>query len=265
MAWFFSRRTPERPDEPRPLASGSQRSPGFELVCRRLGRRAPGTILDLGTTSTENLAFLSEMGAEVAIEDAFHSAGGNEGLRAERFSFDTAEDLSLPAGDSRFDLVLLWDLLGFLPKKERPRFGERLAARCHPGAYVLLIASATEVVPPIPIRFRIESEDRLFYSLPDTDRVPSPGLKPRDVETALVGFEPVRVFQLRNGLQEMVFQRRGDAGAGKGGRKGDTPPRPKDSKSKGSKGGGSKVDNSKGDDSKGSSRPKDSASKGADP
>ncbi|MEM8933360.1 MAG: hypothetical protein AAGE94_19375, partial [Acidobacteriota bacterium] len=88
---------------------------------------------------------------------------------------------------------------------ERARLAARLAARLEPGAPILVHASSVSKVPPTPIQFKVDDNGHLQYVLGD-DRVPSPGLSTREVERALVGYEPIRLFQLRNGYMEMVFR-----------------------------------------------------------
>ncbi|MEL7061895.1 MAG: hypothetical protein AAGN46_17850, partial [Acidobacteriota bacterium] len=63
---------------------------------------------------------------------------------------------------------------------------------------------------------QIPSSDRLIYAF-DSEVGEPPGLRTRDVEKAMRGFRPLRTFQLRNGLQELVFVRRDDVDAGKAG------------------------------------------------
>ena len=203
MSWFGKRRS--RSETPAgQVSAGRQASPGLALFTEMLGSRPLGPILDLGPTSTENLEFFSDRASEVAVGDLFHTVG-KRGQRSELYLFDDADEAELPDKPARFVAVLLWDLLHYFPLAERRHLAERLIRRLEPGALVLVHASSVSKVPPTPIQFKIADREHLDYVVGD-DRVPSPGLSTREVERALVGFEPIRLFQLRNGYMEMVFR-----------------------------------------------------------
>jgi SAM-dependent methyltransferase len=205
MSWF-QRRKPARPASgPGRLETGVHRSPALARLCQDLARHRPESILDLGASSTENLRLLSRYTANLCIQDLFHAACEESGLRSAVFRFAGAESVDLPAGD-RFDVVLMWDLLHYFEPADLPLFIARLAGVCRPGALVMLMASSVAAIPLVPIRFKIETEDTLHYSVPEGERMAPGGLQTRQVETIMAGFEPVRCFQLRNGLQEFLFR-----------------------------------------------------------
>lgn len=204
MSWF-SRKSTRREAPPGVLVDGAGRSPGMAAVVEHLRRLRDPAVLDLGASSSESLGYLSELAHDVAIQDVFHSSGQSEGQRAEAFRFRRAEDVSLPEpADGLFDAILAWDVLHYLPRAERPRFGARLAALCAPRGRVLVVASETARIPPTPIHFKILAEDRLEYVL-SSSRVEPPGVTTRDVEQAFVPLESERIYQLRNGLRELVL------------------------------------------------------------
>lgn len=203
MGWFSSRKG-RRKEKAGEISEGPHRSPGFEVVCRFLETEPAYAVLDLGASSTESVEFLSELCDDLIVQDVFHTKSTLKGVRADAFRFESADDVSLP-GDRRFDVVLMWDLLHYLAPEDRGPFVARLAHCCEPNAMILLTASSIATIPPEPIHFKIQRRDRLDYVLSD-DRTPSPGLTTREVEKVMAGFQPVRIFQLRNGLQEMVFQ-----------------------------------------------------------
>ena len=203
MGWFSNRKG-RRKEKAGEISEGPHRSPGFEEICRFLETEPAYAVLDLGASSTETVELLAELCDDFVVQDVFHSTASAKGVRSEIFRFESAEDVSLPEG-RRFDVVLMWDVLHYLAPEERAPFVARMARCCEPGAMVLLIASSIAAIPPEPIHFKALRRDRLDYLLSD-ERCPSPGLTTREVEKIMQGFMPVRIFQLRNGLQEMVFQ-----------------------------------------------------------
>ncbi len=204
MGWFSSRQRRKRESAGR-IYAGAQRSPGFEVICQFLETEPAYTILDLGASSTESLEFLSELCDDLVIQDVFHSSATSTGTRSEIFRFENARAVSLPKPSQKFDVILVWDLLHYLSPEDRAPFIRRLAERCAPNAMVLITASSIAEIPPEPIQFKALRPDRLEYCLGD-ERAKSPGMTTRIVEQLMIGFVPLRNFQLRNGLQEMVFQ-----------------------------------------------------------
>lgn len=204
VGWFSSRQRRKR-EAAGKIYAGIQRSPGFEVICQFLETEPAYTILDLGPSSTESLEFLSEMCDDLVVQDVFHSSVNNTGARSETFRFESAKAVSLPNPNQKFDVILVWDLLHYLSPEDRAPFVRRLAERCAPNAMVLITASSIAEIPPEPIHFKALRRDRLEYCMGD-ERAESPGMTTRIVEQLMTGFVPLRNFQLRNGLQEMVFQ-----------------------------------------------------------
>lgn len=202
MSWFGPKKRFQRGAEAGQIADGIHASPGLELLVHSVRRRRPRAVLDLGPTSTESLQFLSRLADQVDVCDLFQDAS-LRGRRAEAFRFDP-DELDLP--DRRFDVILAWDLLHYFAPPDRRLFGRRLADLAADQGLVLVVASNIAAIPPTPIHFKILTEDRLSYVLPEGSKIPSPGLHTRPVEQALAEFEPVRNFQLRNGMQELVFR-----------------------------------------------------------
>lgn len=203
MSWFGRKKRNPRGAEAGQIEEGIQPSPGLELLVQSIRRRRPEAILDLGPTSTESLQFLSKLADEVDVCDLFQDAS-HRGRRSDAFRFDP-DRLDLP--DRRFDVILAWDLLHYFAPQDRRAFGRRLADLAEDHALVLVTASNIAAIPATPIHFKILTEDRLRYVLPEGAKIASPGLQTRPVEQALLDFEPIRNFQLRNGVQEMLFRR----------------------------------------------------------
>jgi len=202
---LFSRRKPQgKPTGPVSLVTGTHRSPGLTILTADIERRPPESVLDLGPSSRENLSFLTRFTDNVSILDV----AGSDQLRSPRAAplVIDLDELRLGHPGACFDLILLWDLLHYVNRREAQSFSARLAAVCRPGALVLLLASASTPIPPVPLRFRILDREHLLYEVLSDERIPAPGWTARGIEKVMDAFEPVRYFQLRNGLQEFVFR-----------------------------------------------------------
>ena len=209
MSWFSRRKAPVEALGPAELRSGVYRSPALSRLGKELGRRRPGSVLDLGVSSTENVRFFSQFTSNLSIQDLFHAACEDPGRRSAAFCFGSAESLELPARQERFDVLLIWDLIHYFEPEQRPRFIARLSRYCRPEALIFLIGSSSARIPLEPIQFKIESADTLYYTVPEGGRMESGGLTTREVESLMADFEPLRCFQLRTGLQEFLFRYQG--------------------------------------------------------
>lgn len=209
MGWFSKRKPVVEALGPAGLTSGVYRSPGLERLSRELDHQRPGSILDLGASSTENVGYFSRYTPNLRIQDLFHSACEETGRRSTAFRFGATDSLELPAAGERFDVVLIWDLIHYFEPAERRPFITRLATHCEPEALVFLMASSSTPLPLIPIQFKIASEDSLFYTVPEDERTEPGGLTTRLIEGVMVDFAPVRFFQLRHGIQEFLFRYKG--------------------------------------------------------
>ena len=52
----------------------------------------------------------------------------------------------------------------------------------------------------MPLKLKIQDRDHLYYEVVGERWGEAPHFTPREVEQLMKGFEPVRFFQLRNGL-----------------------------------------------------------------
>lgn len=215
MSWFFKSRKPSgQQGNGMGLTTGSHRAPGLAESCREMRDRGEASILDLGASSTENVQFFSGFSPNVTVLGLFQSCSERlgSGQRSDIFRFDDEAGKSLPKGQEQFDLVVAWDLLHYFDNAGFVPFNKALSRLCRPGALVYLIAANHAPIYKQPIHFRIEKDDSLFYTLPDVGEAgDAPHLTTRDVEQRMAGFRPLRLFQLRNGMQEFIFRFPGSA------------------------------------------------------
>ncbi len=209
MSWF-SRRQSNVPKPvgiaPPGLATGLHRSPGLELLSAEIEKRRPRAILDLGCSSTDTVRYLSQLCDNLSVQDLFQSTETRSGARSTIFRFAADVVAGLPDPGERFDVILIWDLLHYFDGPRLAPFVAQLAAHCREDALIFLLASAIAPIPLTPIRFRIHDRETLHYQVESTERVASPQLRTRDVEQIMAAFTPLRLFQLRNGLQEFLFR-----------------------------------------------------------
>jgi hypothetical protein len=207
MAWFSSSRreqaavqTVAEPDVHRSLALAA-------LFDEIRGRRV--NVLDLGSAVGANVDFLSHYGCKLYIEDLYASLASRTsseeegGLAGPEFF---AEFLAVPE-DTRFDVVLAWDLFNYLHRKELACFGEQLRRYTLPGTLLFALVSYHKQVPAQPYRFKILDEKHLIYDRRTAAERPSPRIVPSEITSLLKGFRVDRSFLLQHGIQEYVLVR----------------------------------------------------------
>ncbi|HYO14056.1 MAG TPA: class I SAM-dependent methyltransferase [Thermoanaerobaculia bacterium] len=165
-------------------------------------------VLDLGSAVGSNVEFLSQFGCKLFIEDLYAALSsrttvGEGDLAGPEFF---SEFLSLP-DDTRFDVVLAWDRLNYLHRKELAVFGEFLRRYCRPGALVFAQIYYHKQIPAQPNRFKIQDESHLVYERQTTTERPSPRFAPAEVTGLLKGFRVDRSFLLQHGIQEYLLVR----------------------------------------------------------
>ena len=210
MSWFSSRGTGPRKEQGRVqtlIEPDVHRSLALAALFEEIRKRKM-TVLDLGSTVGSNVEFLSQFGCKLFIEDLYsalssRTTGGEGDLAGPEFF---AEFLALPE-DTRFDVILAWDLFNYLQRKELAAFSEQLRRYSRPGTLVLALISYHKTIPAQPYRFKIKDEQHLVYERrTPTDR-PSPRVAPAEVTSLLKGFRVDRSFLLQHGIQEYLLVR----------------------------------------------------------
>jgi hypothetical protein len=210
MSWFSPRGTAPRKEQQGRAQTAVEpdlhRSLAFAALCEEMRRRKL-QVLDLGSAVGSNVEFLSQFGCKLFIEDlysALSSRAPGEGDLAGPGFF--AEFLSVPP-ETRFDVILAWDLFDYLQRKELAAFAEQLRSFTNRGALIFALISYHKTIPAQPYRFRIHDEQHLIYERRTAAERPSPRLAPAEVTNLLKGFRVDRSFLLKHGIQEYLLVR----------------------------------------------------------
>src|SRR5688500_9011477 len=135
MSWFSSRGSSPRKEQGRVqtvVEPDVHRSLALAALFEEIRKRKM-TVLDLGSTVGSNVAFLSQFGCKLYIEDLYsalssRTMGGEDDLAGPEFF---AEFLNVPE-DTRFDVILAWDRFNYLQRKELANFAEQLRRHSRP-------------------------------------------------------------------------------------------------------------------------------------
>ncbi len=207
MSWFSPRGSGPRKEQGRvqvEVEPDIHRSLALAALCEEIRRRKL-TVLDLGSAVGTNVEFLSQFGCKLFIEDLYAALSTRmDGDLASPGFF--ADFLSVPE-DTRFDVVLAWDLFDYLQRKELATFAERLRHYTNPGALIFALISYHKTIPAQPYRFRIKDDQHLIYERRTGAERPSPRLAPAEVTNLLKEFRVDRSFLLKHGIQEYLLIR----------------------------------------------------------
>ncbi len=207
MSWFSPRGSGPRKEQGRvqvEVEPDVHRSLALAALCEEIRRRKL-TVLDLGSAVGSNVEFLSQFGCKLFIEDLYAALSSRTDGDVTGPSF-FADFLSVP-DDTRFDVVLAWDLFDYLQRKELAAFAEQLRNYTNRGALLFALISYHKTIPAQPYRFRIKDEQHLIYERRTGAERPSPRLAPAEVTNLLKGFRVDRSFLLKHGIQEYLLVR----------------------------------------------------------
>jgi hypothetical protein len=190
--------------------SGSVRerhSHGLEQFSSALQEAQNLVILDLGTITQANVAFITGLGHKLYSEDFLRAI---DALSAEEQDPASAESFlrhNLEFPEARFDGVLLWDTLEFLPPPFLKATVERLFKITKPGACLLAFFHADEKASVVPVySYRITGAKTLNLEH-QRMRQPRQLFNNRAVERLFQHFHSVKFFLTRDSLREVIVRR----------------------------------------------------------
>jgi len=170
------------------------------------------SILDLGSTSPANIAFLTELGMRVSTEDVLRACkdpdymvrqdDGSEQFDATRF---LGENVVYP--ENHFDAVLSWDVTDYLPEQLVKPLVDRIYSLLKPHGTLLAFFHDKDLGAGSPFyRYHIVQPDTL-------EMEPKPSLRlqrifnNRHVENLFSDFTSRKFFLGRDNFREVIVVR----------------------------------------------------------
>lgn len=171
-------------------------------------------VLDIGPTSPININFLTGLGHSCYMADVVHEAltgdwslpPAEEGAEP---GFDTARffEQTLDFAGRRFDVVLLWTTLDYIPQPLVQPFIKHLYSAMHPGGRILAIFHSKSTGP---------NTTYCRYHLTDGDSIEMQGSEPhpvlrvytnRNIEKLFSEFSNYRFFLAKDNIYEVIITR----------------------------------------------------------
>ena len=168
------------------------------------------TVLDLGPASGENLdqlAAYAKRCCKLFIANFFEDLSeAGPGARRDAVAFrSTCERLLSFPDDTRFDLILAWDLFNYLNLGEVEALVHHLSRFSRNGTQLMAMVSIYRKIPDRPFHFSIRGIDSLRYESVSRGLRDCPRHREIDLVKRMAGFQVERAMLLRNGIQEYSF------------------------------------------------------------
>lgn len=185
---------------------------GLDALVGELAQEARYTILDLGPALGANVDFWSGFACKIHFADLYGTlaeAGFDESGEGPPWDSELLQRLLPFEPQTRFDIILCWDILNYLTPEQMISFVGRLAAFCKQGTYLFAQFWLSPRIPARPITFKIVDREHLRYANWDKETRSWAFFQPRDINRIMEEFRVAGSFLLRHGIQEYLFIYRG--------------------------------------------------------
>ncbi|MGH9341341.1 MAG: hypothetical protein ACRD1R_17535 [Acidobacteriota bacterium] len=204
----FGSKSAQALEESAELVSDGHTSLAFNTLVHQCRADRKYHILDLGSAFGENVEFFSQIRCRLYIENFYKTFSSFDYLSPEGDgpSYEKVFEYLLPfPKGTRFDIILTWDLLNYLDRKEFRHLIGHLGHYCQPGTLLLALISTLKHIPEKPINFRIINQEKLLYQNTSTVLRACPHYQQTDFNHLMPDFRVCNSFLLRNGIKEYLF------------------------------------------------------------
>src|SRR5271166_1443337 len=221
MKFFRSSNQSSGPAVPQKL---SRRSSGMGEISRLLNSQEGLCVLDMGSTSANNIRFFTGNGHKNYSEDLLRSSL-DPALRIQDSTGNTVVDIkkfleeNLVYANAQFDVVLCWNLPDYLEESLVKPAIDRLWSVMKPGGYLLAFFHTRDAGPDsICYRYHVTESDMLEMQevkFAPPGRPPSEKQSPRlqrvfnnrHIENLLRDFASIKFFLARDAIREVLVVR----------------------------------------------------------
>ena len=190
------------------ISETTQRCLGLRALLPQSGD-ATLRVLDLGAARMANLDFFANYGGQVTVAD-FYS--GLRPARAASQDDDRKREAFVELLDydheTRFDLVLAWDLLNYLTPQEHQLLMTTLEPFLVPGTAMLAFVWIQKEMPPGPSHYWVRDEETVAFEIQKGRARPCPRYLEQGLLKQMRSLTVETRYQLRNGMLEYVFSYR---------------------------------------------------------
>jgi SAM-dependent methyltransferase len=216
----FFRGSSDQASAPAVPQKRSRRSSGMAEISRLLNSEEPLCVLDLGSTSANNIRFLTTKGhknysedlLQASLDPAIHAKDETGKLVPDSQKF---LDENLTYANGMFDVVLCWNLPDYMEESLVKPTIDRLWSVLKPGGLLLVFFHTRDAGPDAPCyRFHIAGTDMLEMQevrLAAKGDKQSPRLQRvfnnRNIENLFRDFASIKFFLARDAIREVLLVR----------------------------------------------------------
>ena len=209
MKWWFSGSSLEskEPLEFSPWHSAAHTSLALNALYHHLRPERKYNVLDLGPALGANVDFFSQFPCKIYIEDFYRTLSSFDFFSPEDgFTYQVVFEYLLPySRNTRFDIVMTWDIFNYLERDEFRYLIQHLSQFCHAGTLLFALMSTLKHIPEKPTTFKILDQERLLYQTNSSVLRRCPQYQQSDLNQLMPNFRTCNSFLLRNGFKEYLF------------------------------------------------------------
>lgn len=204
----FRQRAPEAaprhaPSPDASVPSGAQPCGTLARVLARVFREAKPEVLDLGPLCGESAVYLAGRGARYHVEAFRPPRPTPERKPAE--PQPEIEPLRLDQPDGRFDVVLAWEMLDFVPPDRLSEIGGEIRRVLRDGGFVVIFSRQSAVSQrEAPPRYRLLADDLIVRESSGRSAMPRYAHPTREIERAIAGLSVQGIHLQRSQMREIV-------------------------------------------------------------
>lgn len=186
-------------------------SGGWALLRKRL-ELGPGLrVIEAGPINATNINFITDLGHSLFLADLVQEAwSGNwvqEGVDGPVWDAQGYLDHTLDLRGQKFDVVLLWTALDYLPEALLAPVLERLFEAMNPeGQAFALFHTRTDGVEAAHCRYHVTPEDDVLVQLAESYKIQR-AFTNRSVERLFSAWGGQKFFLAKDGVSEVLFTR----------------------------------------------------------
>ena len=216
LSRWFGRKQNNEPAAPVSGTTGPRfprHSGGWAVLRKRLQTEPGLRIIDAGYTSPANINYLTSLGHSIFLADLVHDAStGNWQLPPDQdgkpvWNIDGFLGQSLNFAGRKFDLVLLWTALDYLPEPFVLPVVESLFSAVNPGGQVLaLFHTRTNGDESVHCRFHVTDGDDVEVQLARPFPIQR-AFSNRSIERLFTGWAAHKQYLAKDSVSEVIITR----------------------------------------------------------
>jgi SAM-dependent methyltransferase len=188
-------------------------SGAWSMMRKRLQAEPGLRIVDVGYTSPSNINYLTELGHSIFLSDLVHDACTGDWQRSHDADGNPVLDIeaflrqTLDFADRKFDVVLLWTALDYLPQPFVEPVVAHLYSAMNPGGQVLaFFHTRTQGPETTHCRFHVTASDSVEVQASEVFPIQR-SFTNRSIEKLFQGWSGHKQFLAKDSLSEVIMTR----------------------------------------------------------